>query len=68
MTKQEAIDAMMAGAKVSHRFFLSNEWITMEGTKTIIDEEGKAFSTIEFWKHRTTSEWQINWEIWNSKK
>ena len=50
MTKLEAIEAMKAGAKVTHRYFDPKEWITMEGNNTIIMEDGCALSTVEFWK------------------
>ena len=64
MTKQEAIEAMKSGAKVTHRFFTPEEWIAMEGKFTIITEEGYAISTTEFWKYRQSAEFQTDWSIW----
>ena len=31
MTKQEAIQAMREGKKASHRYFSSDEWMTIKG-------------------------------------
>lgn len=64
MTKKEANEAMKNGAKVTHRFFTPDEWITMEGKFTIITEEGYAVSTTEFWKYREGEEWETDWSIW----
>lgn len=67
MTKLEAIEAMKAGAKVTHRFFEPQEWITMEGNLTIITEEGYACSTVEFWGFRKSVQWERDWSIWSSQ-
>jgi len=66
MTKQEAIEAMKAGAKVTHRFFESKEWITMEGDLTIITEEGYAYSAVKFWAFKKSIHWETDWSIWSS--
>jgi hypothetical protein len=67
MTKQEAITAMKAGAKLTHKSFMLNEWVTMEGNKTIITEEGYALSDKEFWAYRTGDYFENDWSIWSSK-
>jgi hypothetical protein len=64
MTKQEAIEAMKAGAKLTHRSFMQHEWITMEGNLTIVTEEGYAVSAVEFWKYRTYENFNDGWFIW----
>lgn len=65
MTKQEAIEAMKGGAKVTHRFFEPQEWITMKGNLRIITEEGYEFPTVEFWGFRKSVQWETDWSIWN---
>ncbi len=65
MTKEEAIKAMKAGEKVTHRFFEPNEWITMKGSM-IITEEGYSCLEIEFFGFRRSKEWETDWSIWNS--
>jgi hypothetical protein len=67
MTKQEAIEAMKSGAKVTHRYFSPDEWITMKGNLTIIMEDGVSLSTVEFWKYRTGEDFETDWSIWISK-
>lgn len=68
MTKHEAIEAMKAGAKVTHQFFDLCEWITMEGNLTIITNEGYACSTLEFWGFRKSVRWETGWSIYGSSE
>lgn len=64
MTKQEAIQAMMQGTKVTHRYFQPNEWITMRGKFTIVTEEGYKVDADEFWSYRKTESWENDWSVW----
>ena len=66
MTKQEAIEAMKAGAKLTHPSFMQHEWITMEGSRTVITEEGYAISDKEFWAYRTGEYFETGWFIWGA--
>lgn len=59
MSRQEAIEAMKRGEKVTHRFFEPHEWITIEG-------HGIRF-TQGFWPDRTGNEWETDWEIYKRK-
>jgi len=51
MNKQEAIEAMKAGKKVTHRYFSSDEWMTIKDGK-IETEEGYLHNSIQFWSYR----------------
>ena len=64
MTKQEAIESMRSGKKVKHRFFDSDEWITIINDM-IVTEEGYSFSSNEFWSLRETVQWENDWSIVN---
>lgn len=64
MTKEEAIEKMKAGEKVTHRYFTSDEWMTMEGGKIVL-EDGVRCSTHEFWRWRTDDVWNDGYEIFN---
>lgn len=66
MTKQEAIEAMKVGAKLTHPSFMQHEWITMEGNLTVITEEGYAVSSVEFWKYRAHENFNDGWFIWGA--
>lgn len=57
MTKQDATDQMFQGKKVTHRYFSSNEWMTIEDGQIIL-EDGVKCSQHEFWR------WRID-ECWN---
>jgi hypothetical protein len=63
MTKQEAIEQMKKGVKVTHRFFSQKEWITMQGNLFIITEEGYRCPAEEFWFYRTSIQWETDWEV-----
>ncbi len=61
MNKQEAIAAMLNGSKVTHRFFLPEEFIYMESG--IIHDENK-MPLYRFWEYRKIEEWNDNWSIY----
>jgi hypothetical protein len=64
MSKDEAIEAMINGAKVTHQHFSPDEWITMEGNLTIITEEGYSCDSDEFWRYREGAGFDEDWSIW----
>ena len=63
MNKQEAIEAMKKGFKVTHDYFSSDEFITMIGDK-IVTEEGYSFNATEFWKYRTHESFNTGWSYY----
>lgn len=63
MNKQEAIQAMMEGKKVRHRFFTSDEFIIMDKHWNIITEEGYSTPEANFWTDRISDAWERDWEI-----
>jgi len=64
MNKQEAIQAMLEGKKVTHRYFTDDEWVTMENGK-IVFEDGIRCSPEEFWKWRTEECFETDWSIYD---
>jgi len=64
MTKQEAIEAMQKGEKVTHRYFSKYEWAKLEG-HSIITEDGVRITEKEFWSIRTNPAWEEDWSIFN---
>jgi hypothetical protein len=62
MTKEEAIEKMKCGIKMTHRFFDPKEWITMQDN-FIVTEEGSRFPAVRFWKYRTEEAWDNDWQI-----
>lgn len=64
MTKENAIIEMKKGIKVTHRYFSSDEWITMKGNFTIQTEEGYSFPADEFWRYRNDIDWMDGWSIY----
>lgn len=64
MNKQEAIEAMEAGQKVSHKWFTSEEWMTMQ-EGYIIFEDGCQCTPREFWQSRVDASWEDDWKIFD---
>lgn len=63
MTKEEAIEAMNAGKKVTHRHFCKSEWMTIRNG-LIEFEDGVRCSMGEFWHFRKEECWQDGYSIW----
>ncbi len=64
MDKFEATAAMKEGKKVRHRFFSSDEWVTIKDGKYVF-EDGVVCSPEEFWRYRNLPQWNDDWEIVN---
>lgn len=61
MNREQAIEAMMAGKRVTHRvYFIEGEWIEMKDG-VIHDEDGNQLH--EFWKGRTAAVWNRDWLV-----
>jgi hypothetical protein len=67
MTKQEAVEAIEAGEKVSHRFFTDEEYITKGKDGCYVFENGYEFLPFVFWSDRNTEEWGDGWAIFQEK-
>lgn len=56
MTKQEVIQQMRKANKVSHAYFSSNEWMTIQSGKILL-EDGVVCSIEEFFLWRQETCW-----------
>ena len=65
MTKEEAIKAMQDGKKVTHRYFSSNEWMSMHDWLIVL-EDGVMCTPYEFWRWRTDPVWNNGYDLFNS--
>lgn len=65
MTRQEAISLMMSGKKLTHTYFQSNEWVTINEKGNYLFEDGVELSSNEFLAFRTADEWNYGWELFN---
>lgn len=63
MTKEEAILAMKAGKKVTHRYFLDDEFLGINKEGLYYFEDGVICSENEFWKHRTAEWFNDGWGL-----
>jgi hypothetical protein len=64
MNKQEAIHAMKAGNKITHRFFSAHEYVKLAPDGRIETEDGYLIAPYLFWLDRKGDEWDKDWEIW----
>lgn len=63
MEKYKAIQLMKEGKKLTHHNFATNEWMTIEGSKILL-EDGVKCSQEEFWKWRTDLSWDDGYSIY----
>lgn len=61
MTRDQAIELMKQGKKVTHTYFMEGEFVTMKGDK-IISEEGYEINPKEFWHYRGDPAFDNGWE------
>lgn len=66
MTKQEALELMQQGVKITHEWFSDDEWMIMWGN-TITFEDGVKCSTYEFFGIRNDESWDEGYSIWEEK-
>jgi hypothetical protein len=64
MTIQEAIREMKMGKKITHTYFLPEEWMTLNDNIFIFND-GAQCHPEDFWKYRQFSAWKIGYSIWN---
>ena len=55
---------MKAGKKLTHKWFLDDEWVKTDQRGMIyIFEDGVECTSQEFWHWRTDESWETDWEI-----
>lgn len=67
MTQQEAIAAMKQGKKVTHRYFSSDEWVTLQNGK-LVTEDGCIHNWTMFWTIRSSEYWETDWSLFETKQ
>jgi len=64
LNKQQAVEAMKAGRKVTHDLFSPHDWVTGRGNFIIQTEEGYEIPAVEFWRYRQGENFETGWRIW----
>lgn len=64
MTKEEAIKAMAAGKRVTHRLFSSDEWVRINSDGLYQFEDEVVCHSSEFWKYRDHQHWNAGWFLY----
>lgn len=65
LTKEDAIQALSEGKKVTHICFLENEYIYQDGN-LYYDENGYSFTPELFWFDRRSDIFTMGWSIYES--
>lgn len=66
LTKEEAVKEMREGKKITHFFFIRNQWMTMQGNKIVL-EDGYSCDVDEFWADRKSLAWKDGYKIFKEK-
>lgn len=65
LTKEQAIEAMQEGKKVTHQYFSPDEWVTLT-SDGLFQFEDKVVCTPEmFWQDRSGNNWETGWSLFN---
>ena len=67
-SKQEAISIMQQGYRITHKWFTSDEWITMDDKGHIVFEDGHKCSLNVFFMSRTDDTWNDGYSIYTNQK
>jgi hypothetical protein len=62
MTKEEAIAAMRQGKRVTHHWFTSDEWMTIDRGEILL-EDGVRCDYYEFWNSRFQEGWKDGYSL-----
>ncbi len=65
MTKDGALLAMMAGEKISHQYFMDEEYLYMD-KGTIMTEDGYALGNERgpWWANKAGDNWKAGWKLY----
>jgi hypothetical protein len=63
LSKQEALDLMGKGIKVTHHFFSKKEWMTLDKDGKLLTEDGCTRSVDEFYQYRKGKEWEVGYFV-----
>ena len=65
MTKEEAIELMKKGVKMTHKYSTPEEWVYIGNDGKYVLEDGVECDKYEFWKWRIQEYWNDGWSEWN---
>ena len=64
MSKEEAIQAMKEGKRLTHRLFAADEWMTMQEGMVIL-EDGVVCTPRYYWQWRTDPGWDDGYKLFD---
>ena len=63
MTQKEIIQELKKGKKVTHRFFLADEYIYTIGNDLFTEDGSKVREGMQFFTNRNSEAWNKDWKI-----
>lgn len=63
MNRQQAKEALANGAKLTHRYFTSEEWVKSMGDGMYIFEDGIMCNVDGFWMDRKDGSFDSGWHV-----
>lgn len=64
LTREQAIQALLNGKRVTHNLFSYNEWMKLAYGETIVFEDGAHLTIREFFHCRNEKEWSDGFSIY----
>lgn len=63
MSKEDAIQELISGRKLTHAYFSPNEWMKRNNSIEYEFEDGVKVEPNDFWELRTGNGWEKDWEL-----
>jgi hypothetical protein len=67
LTREEAVEALLSGKKLTHNYFTNNEWVMMMGDFMLF-ENNQTQSVDSFWNIRKNDWWNSGWNIVDERR
>lgn len=70
MTKEEAIEKLNEGFKITHKHFLKKEYIVKNNDREneLLDESDDSLNFKDFFNNRDGKTWNNDWSVWRIEK
>jgi len=67
LTRDEAVEALLSGRKLTHNLFIDGEWVMMMGESMLFDD-CQTQSVDSFWNIRKGDIWSTGWNIIDDRR
>ena len=67
LTRDEAVEALLRGKKLTHNYFADGEWVMMMG-EFMLFEDSQTQSVDSFWNIKKGDSWNTGWSIIDERR